>query len=895
VSDTYAQTANGASFRQTLAGATGAPINSLTNVTGLEFGFTAFGSSVSFQYILASEEYTTTFPCTFADQFALLIREATADPNNPASWTNLAVLPNGNAVSVTNIHPGIPNSSCTAPVNGAFFGGYNPGSSHFVGPDWLATSNFNGQTVPLTATHPLVPGTNYVFRLLIADFQDTAWDSAVFIKGDWDIDLQLGNGSTTYPQNGGIYFAQDCVPNGVNLQIVNANPAWVYQDWTYSPDNVNYQPIPGTAGLNTINTGNYPFGFGYYQVKFNCTANPQFAPITMTFQYINNSNVPLPTVSITQPSCTLATGSFIVTAPLGNYEYSINGVNYQSSVNFNNLAPGTYQLIAKDMSNNCLSSPLSITINAAPLLPNAGQNAIVPLCLGTPHPDENARFILLGPNAQTGGTWTGPINNVYTYTVSSVDCGNASATVTINEISIDTPVVTTTPATCSANGTATITNYNSAWTYTFNPVGPTVGATGLIGGLVCGTNYTVTATNGSNCTSAVTPLGIACQLPTPAVPTVSTTAATCSASGSATVSNYDATLTYTSTPAGINVGAGGVISGFTCGTPYTITATNASTCFATSSSFTIECQLPTISPIFTQVAPICAGATLSALPPVSNNGVTGTWSPALNNQATTTYTFTPTKGLCATTQTMTIVVNPNVVPAFTQVAPICLGATLSALPPVSNNGVTGTWSPALNNQATTTYTFTPTAGQCATTTTISITVIPNNTVSVASSEPTACINTDTISITHTTTGATGIGVPTGLPTGVTASWSNGTITISGIATQAGTFNYSIPLIGGCGNINATGLIAIGQCQIPQGISPNNDGKNDVWDLEFLNARRVEIFNRYGMQVYSRDNYRKEFGGISNDSQVLPDGTYFYIISLANENKSGWLYINRERK
>jgi gliding motility-associated-like protein len=570
-----------------------------------------------------------------------------------------------------------------------------------------------------------------------------------------------------------------------------------------------------------------------------------------------------------------------------------------------------------------------------------------------------------GITVGAGGLVTGfTCGTSYTITATILNSCTATSTSFVVPCQLPTPaapVVTTTPASCSANGTATITNYNSAWTYTFNPLGPTVGSSGLISGLVCGNNYTVTVTNGSNCTSAVTPLGIACQLPTPAVPTVSTTAATCSAPGSATVSNYDATLTYSSTPAGITVAAGGVISGFICGTPYTITATNGSTCFATSSSFTIECQLPTISPIFTQVAPICAGAalsalpgtsnngvtgtwspamdnqatttytftptaglcattqtmtivvnpnvvpaftqvapiclgaTLSALPPVSNNGVTGTWSPALNNQATTTYTFTPTAGLCATTQTMTIVVNPNVVPAFTQVAPICAGATLSALPPVSNNGVTGTWSPALNNQATTTYTFTPTAGQCATTTTMSITVIPNNTVSIASSEPIACINADTISITHTTTGATGIGVPTGLPTGVTASWSNGTITISGVSTQAGTFNYSIPLIGGCGNINATGLIAVGQCQIPQGISPNNDGKNDTWDLEFLNARRVEIFNRYGMQVYSRDNYRKEFGGISNDSQVLPDGTYFYIISLANENKSGWLYINRERK
>ena len=134
---------------------------------------------------------------------------------------------------------------------------------------------------------------------------------------------------------------------------------------------------------------------------------------------------------------------------------------------------------------------------------------------------------------------------------------------------------------------------------------------------------------------------------------------------------------------------------------------------------------PIVTPIFTQVSAICSGGSLSALPTTSNNGITGTWSPVLNNTATTNYTFTPTAGLCATTTTKLITVNPNVTPTFTPVSPICAGASLSALPTTSNNGITGTWSPVLNNTATTNYTFTPTAGLCATTTTKLITVNPN--------------------------------------------------------------------------------------------------------------------------------------------------------------------------
>ena len=71
-----------------------------------------------------------------------------------------------------------------------------------------------------------------------------------------------------------------------------------------------------------------------------------------------------------------------------------------------------------------------------------------------------------------------------------------------------------------------------------------------------------------------------------------------------------------------------------------------------------------------------------------------------------------------------VYINPNIIltPTFTQVSAICPGATLAALPTISTNGINGNWSPALNNTTTTTYTFTPTAGQFATTATMTIVV-----------------------------------------------------------------------------------------------------------------------------------------------------------------------------
>ncbi len=69
-----------------------------------------------------------------------------------------------------------------------------------------------------------------------------------------------------------------------------------------------------------------------------------------------------------------------------------------------------------------------------------------------------------------------------------------------------------------------------------------------------------------------------------------------------------------------------------------------------------------------------------------------------------------------------VTISPQVTPTFAPIASTCSGFNINALPTTSNNGITGTWSPAINNNVTTTYTFTPNAGQCAVTTTQTISI-----------------------------------------------------------------------------------------------------------------------------------------------------------------------------
>ncbi|TDP60723.1 T9SS type A sorting domain-containing protein [Flavobacterium dankookense] len=93
---------------------------------------------------------------------------------------------------------------------------------------------------------------------------------------------------------------------------------------------------------------------------------------------------------------------------------------------------------------------------------------------------------------------------------------------------------------------------------------------------------------------------------------------------------------------------------------------------------------PTITPLplFNQVAPICAGATLAPLPTTALNGIIGFWSPALDNTQTTTYTFFPNSFLCATTATMTIVVTPC--GPTTPINPALCGTTLTNIGSIIN-------------------------------------------------------------------------------------------------------------------------------------------------------------------------------------------------------------------
>jgi gliding motility-associated-like protein len=70
--------------------------------------------------------------------------------------------------------------------------------------------------------------------------------------------------------------------------------------------------------------------------------------------------------------------------------------------------------------------------------------------------------------------------------------------------------------------------------------------------------------------------------------------------------------------------------------------------------------------------------------------------------------------------------------------------------------------------------------------------------------------------------------------------------------------------------------------IPNAISPNNDGKNDIWRLDFINVyypkAEIEIYNRWGQRLFQSIGYDNAWDG-SYKGAPLPVGSYYFIINL----------------
>jgi hypothetical protein len=218
------------------------------------------------------------------------------------------------------------------------------------------------------------------------------------------------------------------------------------------------------------------------------------------------------------------------------------------------------------------------------------------------------------------------------------------------------------------------------------------------------------------------------QLPDPLTGTIGSTydwtlSPAVTGPGLATITTGDGTnfitVDWGTTPAGTYVNALSVIE------------TTSSGCIGTVVNLTVIIT-PLIVPSFTTLGPLCQNTTAPLLPTISNDSpaITGSWDAILSTATagTVIYNFTPTAGQCATTTTMSVVVTPEITPTFTTLGPLCQNSIAPVLPLNSTNSpvISGTWDAILSTATagTVIYNFTPTAGQCAIPTTMSVLVNP---------------------------------------------------------------------------------------------------------------------------------------------------------------------------
>jgi hypothetical protein len=560
---------------------------------------------------------------------------------------------------------------------------------------------------------------------------------------------------------------------------------------------------------------------------------------------------PLPDM-IVSGTATICSGSSTVLSVSGDansYEWN-PGTLAGALVTVSPTSTTVYTVTGTISATGCQNQESVVVTVTQPTLPSF--SAVSPICSG-------ATLVALPTTSLNGvdGTWSPALDNtattLYTFTPVAGSCASSSTMeIVVNSI----PVVTVSATPSSINlGDSSLLVAVGADSYTWSN-GMTNDS--IYVSPVNTSSYTVTGATSAGCIASDSIEVVVNSCPTVAV--VATSSSICI--GDSTTLTASGATSYTWN--GLS-GSSTIVVSPTSTTTYVVSGTeNGCT---VNDTITVVVNQQTL-PVFTQVAAICSGSTITALPLTSNNGIDGTWSPALDNTATTTYTFTPATGSCASTTTMEIVVNAlpvitivaspeficsggsstlvaagastytwstsattnsvtvspattstysvvgtdangcissdtvvltvdqPIAPIFTQVAAICAGDQLSALPTTSNNGIDGTWSPALDNTATTTYTFTPVVGACASATTMQIVVNAQPVVSASSSAAIVCSGA---SATLTATGAD------------TYTWDNGA-TGAGISvspTVATTYTVTGTTTAGCSSSAAVSVGVLG--------------------------------------------------------------------------------------
>lgn len=363
------------------------------NATAFEFDFIPQGNTISFNYIFASEEYPEWACSQYNDVFGFII-SGPGIVNDPGlSGKNIALLPNGLPVTINNVN----DQECgdnTYYVSGEF-----------------QDIGYDGRTTVLTAFSDVIPGQTYHIRLLVADSGDERYDSAVFLEaGSFNLGLnivdELGidvgedkhlcgvEAYTLYLDSSNPNLQIQWFKNEIPIPNANSDQLTVTESAFYSVKAISetctvedgvtlfFDSLEIDAGEDfslcngeaLINLEYEVFGEMTFEWKFNGEIIPDATEDNLL---INQSGSYAVTASssfgcVGADSITLSEGSglvisniqieadFIIVQASGGeepYEYSIDGIHWQSDNYFYNLPAGDYTVYVRS-ADGCIASML---------------------------------------------------------------------------------------------------------------------------------------------------------------------------------------------------------------------------------------------------------------------------------------------------------------------------------------------------------------------------------------------------------------------------------------------------------------------------------------------------------------------------------------------------------
>ncbi|TZF95129.1 T9SS type B sorting domain-containing protein [Chryseobacterium panacisoli] len=735
-----------------LANALGIGNNNLTNATSIEFDFVAASTEITFRYLFASKEYQQNFPCTITDGFALLLKKA-SDPN----YTNLAVLPGGaGAVSVTNIHPQYQNCG---PKNEAYYGGTNTAQIE---------TNFNGRTIPLTAKATVIPGETYHFKIVLADYQDPNFDSAVFLEaGSFDIGVKILDPAGV--QLPGSVNMCDNTPQTFTASVQGPNITYQWYLGTNpiaGATNASYTATaPGVYTVKVYIQGNTCPGEATITVVGGTSPTVQNATLTACYAAGNATfNLPSAQASIsTTPGAVFSYYATLADANAGNTNTIPTPTTYQSAGGtvYVRVANGPCAKVAQLQ---LVKAPQMTPTIAPPIVLTCANSQTTLDASASVYPTgATFNWTTTGGNIVSGATTLNPVINAagtYTLTITKVyQPGNISCTAVGNVTVTGNSAPPVTGLTASkikiCKGQSTTLTASGGATYNWGNGLTGNGSTQVVSPTVT-TTYTVTAVGANGCVSQ-NPATITIEVSEPFT-----------AQNATLHKCYQPGLTYNLTEAQPQITTAGGVT-FT----YYVNQADAN---AANGNF-----------IATPTTYTPPGGSQTIYVLASNGGCSYVVSLQLLSTAQTTLTIAAPQTITCTTPQITLNASASVVPAGSTIAWTTTGGTIvsggTTLTPVVSAG--GTYTLTVTNVSQ--------PGNLSCTYTSTVTVQEDKVQPVAalvSSVPRICIGE---SVTLTASG------------GVTYNWGNG-LTGNGstqVVSPTTTTVYTVFAVGANGCISAT--------------------------------------------------------------------------------------------